>query len=68
MIISQTVTFTAGQTSLSVPVNILDDTLAEPLESFTTVLSSPDGDGLYFAIGAQEMATIDITDNDGACM
>ena len=63
--VTQTVTFPAGQTSQTVPVNTLDDQLSEELESFGASLSSPIGNGLSFSVGSQDMATVDIVDNDG---
>ena len=62
---TQTVTFPAGQTSATVFVNTLDDSLAEGLENFEASLSSPNGNGLPFNIGDQDTATVDIVDNDG---
>ena len=62
---TQTVTFPAGETSQTVPVDTLDDSLAEGSESFGASLSSPDGNGLPFSIGSQDTATVDIVDNDG---
>ena len=62
---TQTVTFPAGETSVTVFVNTLDDMLAEGLETFEASLSSPNGNGLAFNIGSQDTATVDIVDNDG---
>ena len=62
---TQTVTFPAGQTSQTVLVNTLNDLLSEGLENFDASLSSPNGNGLPFSVGAQDTATVDIVDNDG---
>ena len=63
--VTQTVTFPAGQTSQTVTVSALDDSLAEGPESFGASLSSPNGNGLAFSVGSQDMATVNIVDNDG---
>ena len=62
---TQTVTFPAGQTSQTVPVSTLDDSLSEGLERFGASLSSPNGNGLPFSVGSQNTATVDIVDNEG---
>ena len=61
---TETLTFLAGETSQTVLVNTLDDSLSEPLETFGAELSSPNGNGLDFSLGGQDTATVDITDND----
>jgi hypothetical protein len=59
---SNTLTFTPGQTTKSVPVTIVDDALAEDDETFTLNLSNPTG-GLTIA-DAQGIATIQNDDAD----
>ena len=61
---SQLVTFPAGTTMQTVLVNTLDDSTFEQLETFGAALSSPNGNGLAFALGSQDTATVDIMDND----
>jgi hypothetical protein len=56
-----TVTFAAGQTSATITVLVLGDTLHEPDETFTVVLSSPVG--LTIGTGT---ATVTITNDDAA--
>ena len=48
----------------TVLVNTLDDSIFEQLETFRATLSSPDGNGLVFALASQDTATVDIIDND----
>ena len=62
---TQTVTFPAGQTSQTVTVSTLEDLLSERLETFGASLSFPNGNGLSFSVGSQDVATVDIVDNDG---
>ena len=62
---TRTVTFPAGQTSQTVTVSTQDDSLSEGQETFGASLSSPNGNGLSFSVGNQDMATVDIVDNDG---
>lgn len=59
---NQTVTFTAGQTSQTVEVPILSDTVAEDPETINLALSSPTGTNL--ALGAPSTATLTIVDDD----
>lgn len=60
--VTMTITFPAGTTELAIPVNTTDDEIAELPEDFTALLSNP-SQGL--AVGAQDTATVTITDNDG---
>ena len=48
----------------TVLVNTLDDSIFEQLETFGATLSFPNGNGLSFALGSQDTATVDIMDND----
>lgn len=57
--VSGTVTFAAGQTKKTIAVAIKGDTLHEPSESFSVVLSGPVGASLGKATG-----TVTIQDND----
>ena len=61
---TQTITFPAGTTSRSVPVDTLDDDISELTENFGAELSNPNGAGLPFNLGSQDTANADITDND----
>ena len=61
---TQTVTFPAGETSATVLVSTLDDSLSEGLEMFGASLSSPNGNGVALSIGSQDTATVSIIDND----
>jgi hypothetical protein len=56
-----TVTFNPGQTSKTATVQVFGDAFAEPTETFTVTLQSPNGVG-----AAPGTATGTITDNDGA--
>ena len=61
---TQTVTFPAGQTSQTIPVSTLDDSLPEELETFEVSLSSPVGNGLIFGLGVEDTATVSILDDE----
>ena len=56
---ASTLTFTPGQTTRTIRLGILNDTTAEPLESFTVNLSSPTN-----ATIARAIDKISIIDND----
>ena len=56
-----TITFPAGQTSITFPVDTTEDEIAELLEQFTATLSNP-SEGLI--VGANEQALIEIVDDD----
>ena len=60
----QTITFPAGETSVTVPVDTLDDSLSEDQEMLGATLSNPQGNGLPFSLGAQDTATVEIEDDD----
>ena len=62
---TRTVTFPAGQTSQTVTVSTLDDSLSEGPENFGASLSSPNGNGLPFSIGDQDTTSVGIVDNEG---
>jgi len=55
-----TLTFGAGQTSLTFTVPILDDSVAEPVETVNLTLSHPGGGGF---LGARTTAVLRILDN-----
>lgn len=55
------ITFIAGETQASIPVDTTDDEIAELPEDFTALLSNP-SEGL--AVGANIAASITIRDND----
>ena len=56
---SGTLTFTAGDTTETISVTIIDDSIREPDESFSVILSNSSGATL-----ADDTATT-ITDDDG---
>ena len=58
-------TFAAGQTESFISVTVLDDAIAEQVESIQAVLTNP-SDGL--SIGGDNTATVTVTDNDGRFM
>ena len=60
---TQTLTFAAGAITATFTVSIVNNTTAEPVESFTVVLSSPTG-----AVIADGTAVVTINDNDGALL
>ena len=55
-----TLTFAAGETSTTLTIPIIDDSLAEGNETFSVVLSNPTG----ATLGTPFTATVSITDND----
>ena len=59
---SRTLTFQPTETSQIVMVPILNDSITEPLESFTAMLSLPLG-SMGVTLGAST-ATVSITDDD----
>jgi hypothetical protein len=59
---SGTLTFTPGQVSKTVPVTIIDDSLAEDDETFTLILSNPTGGLAILAL--QAIGTIENDDAD----
>ena len=60
-----TVTFPAGETTQTITVMTLEDSLREGTEVFSATLSNPVGDD--FSIGATSTATVKIEDDDGTC-
>ena len=60
---TQTLSFAAGASTASFVVSIVNNTLAEPLETFTVVLSSPTGGAIADGTGV-----VTIADNDGALL
>lgn len=56
---SGTVTFAAGETTRTISVPIINDSLYEPSESFTVTLSNPSNGSI-----TQSVATVNIVDND----
>jgi len=54
-------TFNVGVASVTVPITILNDTLAEGTETLQLRLSSPTGGAV---LGARDTAVLNITDND----
>jgi hypothetical protein len=57
-----TITFSAGTTAFSFPVDTSDDDSLEQLERFTALLSNPSQN---IAIGSQDTAEINLMDNEG---
>ncbi len=60
--VSGTLTFAAGETNKSFSVGIVNDSIAEPGETFTVSLKSPTGGS---ALGTPVTATVSIVDDDG---
>ena len=60
---TQVLTFTPGTTTVNFTVSILPDSIAEPTETFTVVLSAPVGATIATGTG-----TVTVFDNDGAQM
>ena len=60
---TQVLTFSPGTTTVNFTVTIIGDTVAEPTETFTVVLSAPVGATIATGTG-----TVTIFDNDGAQM
>ncbi len=59
--VSRKLSFRPGVTSASVTISIVNDRLAEGLESFTVMLSSPSAG---FSLGDKSTATVSITDDE----
>ncbi len=59
--ISRIVTFSPGTTSVSVPVNLMEDDVQEESEDFTATISSPNG----ATLGTPTTATVTIMEDDG---
>ena len=57
-----TITFSAGQTEVLVPVTAIEDAISELTEDFQAVLSNP-STGLV--VGDADTATVNIEDNNG---
>ena len=62
--VTRTITFPAGVTSQTVPVDTLDDFIDENDESFSASLFNPMGSGLPFVLGDDDTATANIMDTD----
>ncbi|WP_185096823.1 Calx-beta domain-containing protein [Chitinophaga barathri] len=61
--LSGTVTIPAGQNSVSVPVNVTDDQVIEPLE--TVILTLTGGTSTSFSFPGTASATVNIADDEG---
>jgi trypsin len=59
--VNRKLTFKPGVASVTVPITIVNDRLAEGPESFTVALSSP---AIGFTLGDQSTATVSITDDE----
>ena len=59
---TQTLTFSMGQTTASVSVTTVEDVVQEGTEQFTATLTNPTS-GLQ--VGPSGTATVNIADNDG---
>jgi len=57
-----TLRFAAGETSKSITIPVVNDTLGEGTENFTITLSGPTG----AALGSPQVATVSISDNDSS--
>ena len=57
--------FSGGMATKNISIPIMDDTTAEPDETFTVTLEVPTGDAAEnFAVGSPSSSTVTITDND----
>ena len=63
--LSSIITFPAGQTSQTVIVGTLDDSVAELTERFEAALSNP---SMGMVLGGQSRANVDILDDEGGCL
>jgi gliding motility-associated-like protein len=65
--ISGAITIPAGQNSVTVPVNVVDNTIIESTETvIMNITGGSDANNTYTANGAANSATVNITDNDFA--
>lgn len=62
-ITNQSFTIPAGQTSVNIPISILDDTTLEGNENFNLVISGQSSNSTI----AQATGTVTILDNEQAC-
>ena len=60
--VTMTLTFTAGQTTVPIPVTTTNDIISELTETFFAQLSNPSAG---VVLGGQSRASVDILDNDG---
>lgn len=62
--LSGTAVIPAGSSSVTVPVNVVDDDLTEPSETVIMTLTGASSSGIAFNIGAANSATVNIADDD----
>ena len=62
--LSGAVTIAAGQTSATIDVNVLDDSLLEDSETVTVTLDSISAGDAEISVGAAKMASITLSDDD----
>lgn len=60
--ITSPITFPAGQSTVTIPVTVINDALVEPTEIVTITLES----GTGYAVGTTSSASVAISDNDAA--
>ena len=65
-VLSGTVTILAGQTTATIDVNIVDDSILEDTESVTVTLDSITSGDSDISIDSSDTATVSIADNDSA--
>lgn len=59
-----TVVIPAGKNSVTVPVNVTDDDLIEPLETVVLTVTGGKSSSINYTIGANKTATVNIADDD----
>ncbi|HVI49040.1 MAG TPA: Calx-beta domain-containing protein [Chitinophaga sp.] len=59
-----TVVIPAGQNSITVPVNVTDDDLIEPVETVALTITGAKSPNISYTIGANGTATVNIADDD----
>lgn len=62
VLLTRSITFIAGDSSMSVPIQITDDFISELAETFTLSLADQESN---LVLGDQTMTSIVIVDNDG---
>ncbi|MRG44598.1 T9SS type B sorting domain-containing protein [Chitinophaga sp. SYP-B3965] len=62
--LSSSAVIPAGSTSVDVDLTVLEDELIEPTETVIMTINGGSSTGLTYTVGAQNTATINITDND----
>jgi Calx-beta domain len=61
-LINNSITFAAGQSSVTLPINVINDTVVEGVETVNLTLAANSA----YTVGAANTATVNIADNDTA--